>query len=258
MSTPTLSRYKKVWAVDRDRGIKRYQDSTPTRAHIQHLVDAGMNYAAIAEKSGISITGIHDIARGLKAQVQQRTAHAILNTHPDVHRAHPTALRDASGTRRRLRALASRGYSIVDLATRTGIHKSALRDLAAGRARTCRQATHDTVTTTYDELWDTDGPNTRTRNWATSQAWPMPLDLDDATLDDPNTPDPTRAPDDARAGVDLDEFLFLVNGGTNPEAAAQRLGVTIGAIARAAERHNRPDIARIASTAAGRARRAAA
>jgi hypothetical protein len=42
--------------------------------------------------------------------------------------------------------------------------------------------------------------------------------------------------------VDLDEWLFLVDGGVHPAEASARLGVSVSAIERAAGRHNRPDI----------------
>lgn len=91
---------------------------------------------------------------------------------------------DATGTRRRLQALAALGWGSTDLAELLGFsHRSRLAQL--------RQATRVNVRTAaavrelYDRLSMTVGPSPRARQHALDEGYAPPLAWDDDTIDDP-------------------------------------------------------------------------
>lgn len=77
--------------------------------------------------------------------------------------------------------------------------------------------------------------------------------------DEDGIDDPEAVPDlgDRRRGVDLDDWLHLVRGGESPERAAERCGVKLTAVSRAAHRAGRHDLFLIAERAVGQKRRSA-
>src|SRR5690606_32536316 len=127
---------------------------------------------------------------------------------PTVDELAAGAVVPSLGTRRRLQALATLGWSIDQLVQHTGLRDRQPLDRAihgdttsAGTARAIRDL--------YEQLWNTppvpgnrfeQSTVTRTRNTATKNGWPPP-----AAWDDPDNPDeqPTAAP--AGRGIDLDD-----------------------------------------------------
>lgn len=170
---------------------------------------------------------------------------------------------DSTGTSRRIQALSALGWSYSLLAERLGVTRPRVGHLARRVHTHVTRAVHDQVAGLYDDLCMTLPPDrtkgeryaiVRAKAAAAEKGWVPPLAWDDIDTD----PAPIGVRTDNTTTVDLDEWLNLVTAGEDPTRAARRLGVTVGAIARNAERHNRPDIIAIASTAAGRARRTAA
>lgn len=91
---------------------------------------------------------------------------------------------DATGTRRRIRALMRIGWSLHEQARRLGVAVQSL-------SRTHRQRDHVLLSTAqkvaalYDELSMTPGTCVRARNHAERRNWPPPLAWDDDEIDDP-------------------------------------------------------------------------
>jgi hypothetical protein len=107
---------------------------------------------------------------------------------------------DATGTRRRLQALATAGWSAQVIADLLGVGPKThiCRIRAGARARVLR-STAQRVQALYDELWDRPGPSLYARNYAAKRAWALPLAWDDDTIDDP-----AAAPNLAGDGLDIE------------------------------------------------------
>ena len=150
---------------------------------------------------------------------------------------------DATGSRRRLQALAYLGWSQWALAARLGMSPMFVRCIQAGGQGVITTAHAAAIAAVYDELWD-QYPDSRQAEWVRSRArqagWVPPLAWDDdapgdATytghgIDDPDAvpapawqrPQRTRlAPADQAA-----ELTELVGLGLSLNRAALRLGVS--------------------------------
>lgn len=157
---------------------------------------------------------------------------------------------DVTGARRRLRALVRVGYPKSTLARRIGISETAVENILSALTRRVNPGTAETVAQVYDELWDVppdtstyrraaDGARAKAR--AEAAGWPPPMAWDDDDLDNPDAPEPSDEREH-HSGVDLDEWAFLVRCGEDPDRAAARCGVQLGAIERRAFRQARHDV----------------
>jgi transcriptional regulator with XRE-family HTH domain len=106
---------------------------------------------------------------------------------------------DATGTRRRLQALAAIGWSYPELAARCHVARSTLAKWTT-RA-TVYTATARTVADLYEQLHDTPGSSVKSSRRAAAAGWPPPIAWDDDTIDDP-----TAVPFAGEA-VDIDEVV---------------------------------------------------
>lgn len=149
----------------------------------------------------------------------------------------------AIGMARRVRALGVMGWPLRLLAQQVGM--SAGGDMTAilnGRRQTITRAMHDRFVTLYDRLETTPGPSDIARRYAERAGWAPPMAWDPETIDDPDAePNYGRK----ERGFDLDDWWFIVQGGEDPERAAERCGVTITAVERAAYRQGRLDVAAV-------------
>jgi len=93
---------------------------------------------------------------------------------------------DATGSRRRLQALAVNGYSTRDLAARL-VHKdpATVQHIASGKTPTVRYRTMDAIRDLYEQLWDRPGGNARSASIARSKGWLPALAWDDDLIDQP-------------------------------------------------------------------------
>jgi DNA-binding CsgD family transcriptional regulator len=96
---------------------------------------------------------------------------------------HGPLLVDATGTRRRIQALARVGWSAVEIARRMGVTHATVSYWAA--RKTVRVATAETVRRLYDELSMIPGPSVKSQQYARSKGWPPPLAWSDESIDDP-------------------------------------------------------------------------
>jgi len=173
---------------------------------------------------------------------------------------------DSTGTARRMRALVALGWGTGKLARELGVSTCRARQLLAQTSPTAELATARRVADLYDRLsMTTPTPTsqhdkagiTQARNTARRKGWAAPLAWDEAAIDDPDA-QPQGVGYARPPAVDIDEWSRLVTTGEDPTRAARRLGVTVSAIAQAAHRHGRHDIAAAAMAAHGRNRRTAA
>lgn len=97
-------------------------------------------------------------------------------------------MQDATGTIRRVRALAAVGWSFRYLAARRGLNSGAcaIRQLASGERRKVTPEVARAFVQIYDELCTSDGPSLRARTWARKRGWHGPEAWTDTTIDDPS------------------------------------------------------------------------
>jgi hypothetical protein len=180
-----------------------YVDAAPVRAHIQTLRDGGVSYDQIAHVANTSTSHIRELAGTVRRsgnrpairRVRPNTADRIMSIHATTVDHPHGSLVDATGTRRRLQALAAVGWSQPNLATELGRNLSSLnRSMTAGRVLA---GTAEQVRTLYDQLWLIAPPDTtpaqraqrdKARTWAREQGWPSPLAWDDIDATIPNQP----------------------------------------------------------------------
>lgn len=94
---------------------------------------------------------------------------------------------DATGTTRRIRALATLGWSCAELGRRRGgIDKTGVQDLAHGKYGKVTAAVAADYVAIYDDLCCEDGPSARTRSWARGLGWHGPEAWTDDSIDDPD------------------------------------------------------------------------
>lgn len=108
--------------------------------------------------------------------------------------AHQPALVDAAGSRRRLQALMTVGWSVTALAEDVGITAGRLHPLVNGRQRLVSRTRHDRLVELYDRLWDVRPPEhdrgsrvsaERSRRHAARRGYRPPMWWDDDVIDDP-------------------------------------------------------------------------
>jgi hypothetical protein len=170
----------------------------PVRQHVRRLRRTGASYRAVAQAAGVSPTTVcrlcrDDPPRGRATRVHAAHARRLLAVTPGALRQ-ASARRDATGARRRLRALTAMGHPAVSLARRLDVPPSAVRSLIGGQAATVTVAMHVAVCELYEQIWDL-RPFERTpaerraaaaaRTRAARHGWPPPMGLDDDRIDDP-------------------------------------------------------------------------
>jgi hypothetical protein len=243
--------YFKQWRLDKESGKgPRMVPSGPTTEHIRSLVAAGASQAGVARAAGISAEAASRLLHRPRASVQLRTERRVLAVTLDdvLRRRDPQGFVPAIGARRRIQALLAMGWT-HKLITE---HMTGCRQISHvalnQRGTWIARATHDAVVAAYEELCMTPGPSDLSRRRAIDRGYAPPLAWDEGAIDDPEaTPDlgeSQRAP--GRPGVDLEEWALLVRTGESPERAAERCGVTITAVSRAAYRAGRRDLAIVA------------
>ncbi|MGW4270804.1 hypothetical protein ACWEGQ_00200 [Streptomyces seoulensis] len=171
-------------------------DAEPVREHLRKINATGMSYRAIGEKLGLP----HDSSLqpllwgrgkwGPVQKVRRETAALVLAFWPTLADFQDDALIDATGTRRRIQALAVRGWSRNSIARHIGMREDNFRDAVKQSRVTARLARR--VAAAYDELWDKDPLDSgmsrnavaRVRGAAERSGWVGPLAWDDDTIDD--------------------------------------------------------------------------
>lgn len=153
-----------------------------------------------------------------------------------------TAMLPSIGAHRRMRALAAIGWSRATIAAEVGMSASG----TVFHQERITQGLHDRIAAVYDRLCLTPGPSEPSRKYAAKQGWPPPMAWDEDTIDDPAAQPDFGAP---VRGFDLSEWEFLVECGEDLERAAERCGVSLGSVAKAAYRAGRNDLANRAEVA---------
>ena len=236
------SKRAKMWRLQRLRGFDHLVDADQLRDHVAMLMAAGMSFQAIAHCAGwTSRNGLADAIT--HKRVKPRTLARVLAVKLDSDNRRD-AYTDATGTRRRLQALAVNGWSSYYLAERLGhAHPATVQDIAKGKTLTIRLRTKDAIKDLYEELWDQPGPNVRAANLAKKKGWLPALAWDDDLIDRPE-----HEPADVRrrgisgggSGLTLEDIEDARQQGyESAEQIGWRLGVTRDAVQQILSRSNR-------------------
>lgn len=217
------------------RGTQRTADRAADR--IRRLRIAGLSDADIQAAAGIAP---HTMYRILRSQpIHIRTEQRILAVPVPAPTGEPTRCRariDATGTVRRVRALAAAGWYIAETARRLDRHKQYIEAIANGRtgnAVTLHIAA--TVAGLYEEIAHqrpedhglAPGLITRSRRLAAAKGWPDPVFWEDyGGIDDPDAPETATEGGTPRYVALSEDAQWLMSAGYSLEHAAQRLGVT--------------------------------
>ncbi|WP_221585583.1 hypothetical protein [Microbacterium sp. G2-8] len=175
-------------------------DADPAREHVELLGEFGIGYKRVARLADVSVTVVRNLVYGRQdagprkgehvKRVKRETAERILAVKPDLDALAPSASVPALGTRRRLQALVTLGWSPQRIAPRVGLSPTNMT-----RVMTCDRvsvATHRAVAAAYDELWNIAPPRaawhdaaaySRARRLARERRWLPPLAWDDPDTD---------------------------------------------------------------------------
>lgn len=161
-----------------------YVDAGPARQHVLTLRDAGIGYRRVAVLAGVSVQTLKRLLHGHRGnppsrKIRREAAEAILGVRPALDDLPARTPVDATGTVRRLRALAAGGWTGPQLAGLLGMSPRApgvmmrYQDrVTAGTARAVRVL--------YDDLWMRRPPErshreklaaSKARNYAAARGW---------------------------------------------------------------------------------------
>jgi len=181
-----------AWARRRRR-LNAYQqwapfvDPAPARAHVAALRESGLSLASIAVMAGEHWSSLSTLTQPNNHQYQQliRPAReaAILAVRFDLDLVPDGRWVSAIGTRRRIQALSSMGWSQHWIADQLGVSVQAVGSYRTPkRAKVC-VGTAKTIRDLYEERCMTTGPCRKAAAWAKSRGWAPPLAWDN--IDDP-------------------------------------------------------------------------
>ena len=223
----------KAWRRDHYLGIVKLVDGQPLKDHVAMLMAEGMSFKAIALTAGwASRNALADSMT--RNRVMPRTLARVLAVHPELDNRRDAYV-DATGSARRLQALAVNGWPTRNLAKQLG-HKdpATIQHIANGKTPTIRLRTKDGIRALFDELWDQPGPSKRTADIAKARGWLPALAWDDDLIDRPE-----HQPEDVRrrgvsgggSGITLEDIKEArAQGYGTAEQIGWRLGVSRDAV----------------------------
>jgi hypothetical protein len=238
-----------------------YVDAEPVRAHVRALQEAGMSLPALSRRLNLIDGAFKNLLYGANGRppgttVSRQTAEAVLGYWPTLQDFPDTASIDPTGTKRRVQALETLGWSRPQIADEVGMSKSNFKTSLRAEKVSARLARR--VAAVYDRLW-TERPEDhgvqpyvaeRVRRHAAQNGFAGPLAWDDDTIDDPKAEPQTDAAEPVATeggnvasrwlmgeSVDLGpedrrEVIQHLMEWTNdtPEEIAERLGMSVGAM----------------------------
>lgn len=165
----------------RAAGLVPPSQSAEAWALVDLLLERGWNQEQIAAAARLSRSTVRS-ALARRGRWSRGAAARLLQIDPDARPC--SGLVDATGTRRRLRALTAIGWTSSEMGARCGLSAATLANVSGGRVATVNVRTADAVAVMYRELCMTPGPSSAARRRASCACWAPPLAWDD-DLDDP-------------------------------------------------------------------------
>lgn len=204
MSAMTDEQRKAYARWDRNRRTLKAQglwqpfvSARPVRERVWAMNAAGMPTNAIEARLGMPAGTLHhtmwkrELVGEYSKEIRRETAEAVMAYWPTLEDFPDHCLIEAVGSRRRVEALITLGWTQVYLAGKVGMSEKALRRALKNPKVTA--ATARRLVVLYDELWKrrpyiTEIPAVlaeRTRRQAQAAGFVGPLAWDDDTIDDP-------------------------------------------------------------------------
>jgi len=180
-----------------------FVEAGPVRDRIHAINRAGMPTTALADKLGLPESALGHLMwkrDGVPSrQVRTETAELVMVFWPTLDDFPAASLIDATGTKRRVQALMTLGWTQRYLAGRAGISERSI-SRALGKERVTATFARN-VAALYDELWRRSPDRSevdpqaaqRLRQYATAMKFVSPLGWDDETIDDPEAVPQTDA-----------------------------------------------------------------
>jgi DNA-binding CsgD family transcriptional regulator len=215
-------------------------DAEPLRQHIKMLSANGMGWQRVATISGVSPGTLRFLLFRIAGKPPRPTCRAatlrkILAVQPRLEQLAPGARIPATGTHRRIQALAATGWNQWEIGQRLGLNPGSMTHLlkqthvAASTALAARDL--------YDQLRDADPSDhgieswiaERTRRQAIKHGWNDPIYWDDmGTIDDPDfDPDAAETPLNRNelAALRKADVEHLAAYGIDEDEIAERVGL---------------------------------
>ena len=215
--------YRKTAELRRLRGISGHIPGPQVSAHLRNVLDSGRTRLDIAAESGVSDRAIRYILDG-QTKVQRPKALALLAVQP----LDEAARVDATGTIRRIQALAAVGWPIAWTAEKSGHSAGYLFAILAGQVPAVLSATARRLAALCREYGSRPGPSEYARGIARRNGWHSLIAWDD-NIDNPTAKPEKTAPYEPAAKRERDpdrmreiEHLYLL--GESPEQIAKQLG----------------------------------
>ncbi|PFG16299.1 hypothetical protein ATK74_0833 [Propionicimonas paludicola] len=240
------------------------------RAHLRGLMDAGMGWKRIAAAAGVATSTVYPILYGKnvdqpdhpeyrppRKQVRRNVAEKLLAVTLDLADG---AMVDGTGTRRRLQALVTVGWSQSRLASELGWTVANFGHLIHGTGLVTK-GTAARVRDLYDRCWSAPptattrqerGGITRARKVARQHGWMPPMAWDDDTIDDPAARPNVGVPA-VTTNARIEDVRELLELGEHPDMIAARIGMKASSLHELLRR-NAPELATEFGTLAHRRR----
>ncbi|MFI6854534.1 hypothetical protein [Streptomyces sp. NPDC050416] len=215
---------KNRWARRRRRLIgygqwQPFTDAEPARRHVLAIQATGMGLAGIAKHTGVNRGSLDHLLYGSPpippaAQIRTENAQALLAYWPSLDDYEDRAIIDATGTRRRMQALAVAGWPSkaihqrVQVGNFQTIEKLRARTKVTARlARVIRDFYDEVSAKTAEDYGVEAWVAGRTRTYAAKAQWAGPEAWDPDTIDDPEAqPDWTGC-----CGTDRGWWMHSIN-----------------------------------------------
>ncbi|MFH8867103.1 hypothetical protein [Streptomyces griseus] len=192
------------WARRRRRLIgygqwKPFVEAEPVRQHVLNIRDqAGMSFRNLSAATGVSNGTLEHLIYGVTGypparQIRSESAAALLGYWPTLDDYADLAVIDATGTRRRMQALAALGWSApavhqrIDFVTARAIANLKAREQVTARlARAVRDFYRQVCGSPAEKHGVPTAAAKQARTGAARNRWPGPSAWDDDTIDDPD------------------------------------------------------------------------
>lgn len=150
------------------------------------------------------------------------------------HGRHDPVMIDATGSTRRLQALARARWDCVTLSSLSGVPVSTLNHIRVGAFTTVDPQNAAVIAKLYESLQGTPGTSLRAQRAAVRNGWWSIWDWHDLDIDDPVVVPPVDdagvdrigLPRRCSRGTDLDELAHLLAGGITDTEICRKLDIT--------------------------------
>ncbi|MFK4801723.1 hypothetical protein ACI3K5_23950 [Streptomyces sp. MPA0124] len=194
---------KARWARRRRRLIgygqwQPFTDAEPIRQHVLAIRATGMGLRTLAARAGVTVATVDHLIYGNSphppaAKIRTENAKALLAYWPTLDDYDDGSIIDATGTRRRLQALAAIGWPVsslhhhINIITVSSLERLRFNQQVTARvARAVRDVYQWASVGTAEDHGITPWIAERGRGHATRRGWAKPVAWDDDTIDNPD------------------------------------------------------------------------